>query len=227
MILRVTDLKKNYQSGGDTVSAVRGVSFSIEQGAFVSLMGPSGSGKSTLLNLLGGLDQPTSGSILLNGLELTTLSDSDFTRLRRQKIGFIFQFFNLVQSMNAMENVELPLLLDQKKRKESRERAILCLERVGLKERLKNRPSQLSGGEMQRVAIARVLAMDPDLILADEPTGNLDSKNTSMILELLQSLAMEEKKTLLMVTHSDEASRYTKRILRFRDGNIQSDESIS
>lgn len=222
MILKVKDLKKNYGS----VEAVRGVSFEINKGEFVSLMGPSGSGKSTLLNLLGGLDQVTSGSIQLSGIELATLNDTDFTKLRRKKIGFIFQFFNLVQSMTATENAELPLILDGRNKKESREKAIAALKKVGLEHRLNNKPSELSGGEMQRVAIARVLAMEPDLILADEPTGNLDSKNTKMILDLLKDLSEKEQKTLLMVTHSEEAATFTNRILRFKDGLIQTDEKV-
>lgn len=227
MLLKARDLKKTFFRGDHAVDALKGVSLDVGHGEFVSIMGPSGSGKSTLLHLIGGLDRPTAGSIQLQGQGIESYSDRELSEFRRRRLGFIFQFFNLLPTLSAIENVALPLLLDGKRLSEVEGKARALLERMGLGARLSHRPDQLSGGEMQRVAIARALVTDPLLILADEPTGNLDSKTGTAVLELLQKMAKEQGQTILMVTHDPRAASYGTRLIRFRDGVIESDGAPS
>jgi putative ABC transport system ATP-binding protein len=196
------------------------LSLAVEQGERVAVMGPSGSGKSTLLNLICGLDQPTTGSIKLEGVELASLDDDRRTRLRREKLGMIFQTFNLLPTLTALENVALPLRLQGVRRRETDERSLAMLERVGLKQRFHHRPDELSGGERQRVAIARALVFRPPILLGDEPTGNLDSATGEDILRLLDDLHTEFNNTILLVTHNDLAAAFCDRILTLRDGQF-------
>lgn len=191
-LVKVEDLRRDYRLGNEVVRALDGISFLVEEGTFVTVMGPSGSGKSTLLHLLGGLDRPTDGRVVIGDDDLASLGDEDLTALRRRKLGFIFQFFNLLPTLSACENVSLPLLLDGKRLADVKPHAVELLEKVGLAARAEHKPGQLSGGEMQRVAIARSLVANPVLMLADEPTGNLDSKSGDQILELLRSTVREE-----------------------------------
>jgi putative ABC transport system ATP-binding protein len=223
MLLNVFNLKKGYLSGNHSVEALKGVSFSIAKGQFASIMGPSGSGKSTLLHLIGGLDTPSSGSIELNGQAIEKYSDDQLSQFRRRKLGFIFQFFNLLPALSAIENVALPQLLDGLAFEEIEPKAKALLEMMGMSKRIHHRPDQLSGGEMQRVAIARALVSDPLLILADEPTGNLDSKTGTTVLQLLADLVKEKQQTILMVTHDLKAASYGGRLIKVRDGSIESD----
>ena len=220
------DLTKTYFLKGETVRALRGVSFTVPQGDYVAVMGPSGSGKSTLLNLLGCLDRPTAGQLMLGDRDVAQLSDDQLSDVRAGDIGFVFQSYNLIAQLTVIENVEVPLhyqgVLDRNARQRCRELA----EMVGLGDRLNHRPSQLSGGQQQRVAIARSLANDPVFILADEPTGNLDSVTTEEILRLLERLNSEAGKTIIMVTHEDEVSAHAKRIIRLRDGQIVVDNAV-
>lgn len=219
MMVEVNSVSKSYE-GKSTVHALRGVSLSVEKGEMVGTMGPSGSGKSTLLNILGGLDRPTTGTVRVAGAELTSLDDDSLTRLRRDKIGFVFQFFNLLPTLTALENVSLPLHLARVPRKDALRRATELLETVGLGERATHLPDELSGGEQQRVAMARALALRPPLILADEPTGNLDSRNGGEILALFKRLQVEFGTTVVMVTHDPSAAAVCDRILRMNDGMI-------
>jgi putative ABC transport system ATP-binding protein len=225
-IVEVQGLARDYTLGPQTVQALRGVTFSVEAGEFVSVMGPSGSGKSTLLHLLGGLDTPSAGKVTLEGRDLSGLDDEELTTLRRTKIGFVFQFFNLLPTMTAWENVALPRLLGGERLRDLRERAVGLLDRVGLAERADHKPAQLSGGEMQRVAIARSLVGDPVLVLADEPTGNLDSKSGEGVLTLLRSLVDAERMTLIVVTHDPKAAGMGDRILGLKDGLLESDAAV-
>jgi putative ABC transport system ATP-binding protein len=219
-ILETNSVSKQYQMGKVTVNALAGVDLSIEPGEFVAVMGPSGSGKSTLLHLLGGLDQPTDGEVALDGQTLSALSDKQITVTRRRKIGFIFQFYNLVPTLNAEENVALPLLIDGQRPKDYRERAERLLELVGLAERRRHKPDQLSGGEQQRVAIARALVTEPAIVLADEPTGNLDSRAGDEILNLLRQLCDELGQTIVMVTHDPLGASRADRVVFLKDGRI-------
>jgi putative ABC transport system ATP-binding protein len=223
-ILKASDLVRTYHMGDQEIRALDGISFEVQAGTFVSVMGPSGSGKSTLLHLLGGLDQASSGSVVLDGSDLAALNDNALTQLRRNKLGFIFQFFNLLPTMTAWENVALPRLLAGEKLAAVRPAAIRLLERVGLSARTGHKPSQLSGGEMQRVAIARALVSDPVLLLADEPTGNLDSKSGGAVFDLLRSIVDEEGKTLIMVTHDQNWAARGDRLLTLQDGKLVGDE---
>ncbi|MGI5862141.1 MAG: ABC transporter ATP-binding protein [Myxococcales bacterium] len=223
-LLEATDLKKTYRRGEQTVEALRGVSLRVNRGELVSIMGPSGSGKSTLLHLIGGLDRPTAGSVLLDGQALESYSDGALSRFRRTRLGFVFQFFNLLPNLTALENVALPLLLDGASIGKVAPKARELLAQVGLEQRVDHRPAQLSGGEMQRVAIARALIGDPLLVLADEPTGNLDSKAGAAVLELLQKTVRERGQTLIMVTHDPKAAAYGTQQIRVQDGLIAADE---
>ncbi|HEU4867771.1 MAG TPA: ABC transporter ATP-binding protein [Actinomycetota bacterium] len=217
-LVSITDLVKEYPLGSARVPALKGVSFDIEAGTLVSVVGPSGSGKSTLLHLMGGLDNPTSGSVVIDGSNLAELDDAELTIFRRRRLGFIFQFFNLLPTMKAWENVALPRLLDGEKLKDVQPRAIELLEKVGLGERVDHKPSQLSGGEMQRVAVARALVADPLLVLADEPTGNLDSASGQAVLDLLRSIVTEEGRTVVIVTHDAKAASMADKQVSLRDG---------
>jgi putative ABC transport system ATP-binding protein len=224
-MIEVVNAGKTYQQGVREVHALRDFSLRIKEGEFVSIMGPSGSGKSTLLNLIGGLDQPTTGKIFIDGRPLHGISDDELTLLRRRRVGFIFQFFNLLPVLTAVENVTLPLLLEGLPLSEIRPRAILLLEQMGLGERTEHRPEQLSGGEMQRVAIARALITEPAVLLADEPTGNLDSHTSEEIFMLLRSLN-EKGQTIVMVTHDAKAAAYGTRIITLKDGALSEDISL-
>ncbi len=219
-VLETNGLRKRYQMGKVQVDALRGVDLIIQQGEFVAIMGPSGSGKSTLLHLLGGLDAPSEGEVTLGGRRLARLSDDEVTVLRRRQVGFIFQFFNLLPTLSAAENVALPLLLDGKRLKDYTPRVDELLARVGLAERQGHKPDQLSGGEQQRVAIARALVTAPDVILADEPTGNLDSNAGTTVLELLRCICSELTSTVVMVTHDPRAASYADRVVFLKDGQI-------
>jgi putative ABC transport system ATP-binding protein len=218
-MIQLTNVSKSYGDNG-AVQALHNLSLTVEQGERVAVMGPSGSGKSTLLNLICGLDEPTSGSIKLEGIELAALDDDRRTRLRREKIGMIFQTFNLLPTLTALENAALPLRLQGLRRRETDERAAAMLERVGLKARAHHRPDELSGGERQRVAIARALVFRPPILLGDEPTGNLDSATGEEILRLLDDLHREYNTTVLLVTHNDLAAAFCDRILSLRDGRF-------
>jgi putative ABC transport system ATP-binding protein len=226
MLLEVKSLKKIYQRGDQVVSALRGIDLTIKEGQFVSIMGPSGSGKSTLLHLMGGLDRPSSGKVILNGEAIDQMNDDELSLFRRKRLGFIFQFFNLLPTLSAVENVALPRLLDGEPLKTIRPKAKELLEMMGLGNRTEHKPDQLSGGEMQRVAIARALIADPLFILADEPTGNLDSKSGEAILKLLRTMTDQMGKTIVMVTHDPKAAQTGHRLIRLRDGNLESDESL-
>lgn len=225
-MITTQSLKKSYTRGEETVHALKGVDLELKSGEFVSIMGPSGSGKSTLLHLMGGLDRPTSGSILIDQVSLQTLSDAELSLFRRRKLGFIFQFFNLLPTLSAIENVTLPMMLDDQPFSKLEPRARELLKMMGIEKRMHHTPDQLSGGEMQRVAIARALMSDPVLILADEPTGNLDSKTGDSVLKLLSEMVQETKKTILMVTHDEKAASIATRRIRVRDGLIESDLKI-
>ncbi len=219
-MMELADVTKVYQQGRRVVHAVRGVSLAVEAGEFVSIMGPSGSGKSTLMHLLGGLDTPTTGKALFLGKDLASLSDRERSFLRRTRVGFIFQFFNLLPTLKAAENVALPLLLGGTGRSAALRDAHAALERVGLLHRAEHFPEEMSGGEMQRVAVARALVSRPDAILCDEPTGNLDSANSAEILKLLRSLPEPGKRSVVMVTHDRGAANYGDRLVTIRDGLI-------
>lgn len=219
-MIRLQDVTKIYNRGSQQVIALQQVTLEIGKGEFVALMGPSGCGKSTLLNLIGGLDVPTSGEVFIDGLSLGKLSDRRLSLLRREKIGIVFQFFNLLPTLNVRENTELPLLLKGVSPKEAGRRAEILLDRVGLSHRTTHAIHELSGGEMQRVAIARALIHNPEIILADEPTGNLDSKTGSEILKLFKSISEESEYTVLLATHSLEATQYADRVINLRDGMV-------
>ena len=222
-VIELDDIRRNFQVGDETVHALRGVSFSIREGEFVTIMGTSGSGKSTLLNILGCLDTPTSGEYFLDGIPVRTMSKSQRARLRNRKIGFVFQNYNLLPKTTAVENVELPLMYNSRvSSSERRRRAIDALVAVGLGDRLEHRSNQMSGGQMQRVAIARALVNDPAVILADEATGNLDTRTSFEILVLFQKLHAEGR-TIIFVTHNPEISQYSSRNIRLRDGHVIED----
>jgi putative ABC transport system ATP-binding protein len=225
-ILETSGIRKQYQMGTVTVDALAGVDFSVEQGEFVGVMGPSGSGKSTLLHLLGGLDQPSDGQVTLAGRALSDLSDRQITITRRRQMGFVFQFFNLIPTLTTEENVALPMIIDGRRPRDYRERVDHLLELVGLTERRDHTPDQLSGGEQQRVAIARALVTEPAIVLADEPTGNLDSRSGDEILRLLRQLCDELNQTVVMVTHDPRAASYADRIVFLQDGRIIDEMTI-
>jgi putative ABC transport system ATP-binding protein len=221
-LIEAKDLVKLYQMGDETVHALDGVSFAVPRGDYCAIVGPSGSGKSTMMNILGGLDTPTQGRIVIDGADIGTLSDEELALFRNKTIGFVFQSFNLLPRLSALENVELPMIYGGVLPKERKERAAALLTRVGLGERLSHRPTQLSGGQQQRVAIARALAGQPALVLADEPTGALDTNTGKDILNLFSELNREGV-TIVIVTHDHEVAAATKRTIEMRDGNIVSD----
>ena len=220
IVVKIVDLEKIYHIGKVSVPALRGINLTFHRGEFVVIMGPSGSGKTTLLNLIGALDKPTKGKIFIDGKDLTTLDEGELTKIRRHKIGFIFQFYNLIPVLTAFENVELPMLILGKTRKERQERASQLLQIVGLSDRAKHRPDELSGGEQQRVAIARALANNPSIILADEPTGDLDTKTGREVILTLHDAAKREDVTVVAVTHDPVVTENADRVLEMRDGQI-------
>jgi len=222
-VLRLEGVTKEYVLGTTAVPALQGVSFSLDPGEYVAIMGPSGSGKSTLLNLLGCLDTATSGAYYLDGEDVSGLNDSELSRVRREKIGFVFQSFNLIPQINVLENIEVPLFYMGWHERDSRERATELARRVGLGDRLKHRPTELSGGQRQRVAIARALANDPHLILADEPTGNLDSRTSAEIMAVLDDL-VNQGRTVVLVTHETDIALHARRVIQLADGRIVRDE---
>ena len=221
-LIELTDVRKTYRTGALEVAALRGVSITIDQGEYVAVMGPSGSGKSTLMHIIGCLDVPSDGSYRLAGEDVGGMRESQLADVRNRRIGFVFQQFNLLASMTALRNVELPLTYRSTGRAERRERAMAALERVGLGDRTGHRPNELSGGEQQRVAVARALVTEPDVLLADEPTGNLDSASTAGILSLLDDLHGSDR-TIVVITHDADVARRTRRTVRLRDGLVVQD----
>ncbi|SHF13057.1 ABC transporter ATP-binding protein [Clostridium fallax] len=223
-LMKITNLCKSYGKGETKVDALKKVNLTINEGEFIAVVGPSGSGKSTLLHLLGGVDIPTSGSISLEGVDMYTLKERELSILRRRKIGFIFQFYNLLPVLTAEENIEMPILLDNKKPDKNYINELLDL--LGIKERKNHLPSQLSGGQQQRVSIGRALANKPSILLADEPTGNLDSKNSREIIELLRYSSRRYNQTLIIITHDLTIANMANRVITIEDGKIKSDEVI-
>jgi len=219
-VLRMKGVTKNYELGKTLVRALRGLDLEIEKGEVVAIMGPSGSGKSTLMHILGALDRPTAGQAVLDDLDLSEVKERQLVTIRGKKIGFVFQTFNLIHTLTAQRNVELPMIFQGLGKADRVRRAKELLKRVGLGERLKHRPNELSGGERQRVAIARSLANDPEIILADEPTGNLDTETGNAVLVLLKELSTRDGKTVILVTHDPEAAEIADRVIRLRDGCI-------
>ncbi len=224
--IRVEDVHKYYDLGETRVHALRGVSVSIARGEFVAVMGASGSGKSTFMNLLGCLDKPSSGRYLLEGIDVSSLEKRELAAIRNQKIGFVFQGFNLLARTTALENAELPAIYARLDKSERERRALEALEMVGLGDRTEHFPSQLSGGQQQRVAIARALVNRPSILLADEPTGNLDSRTSVEIMDIFQRLNQERGITIVLVTHEHDISQFARRVLIFRDGKIRKDEAV-
>jgi len=221
-IIHIEHIARTYEMGGETVHALRDVSLDIHPNEYVALMGPSGSGKSTLMNILGCLDTPSSGVYTFKGLDVNEMSDDDLAEIRNKEIGFVFQTFNLLPRATALKNIELPLIYSGVSSEERKERAIKSLENVGLGDRMLHRPNELSGGQRQRVAVARALVTKPSIILADEPTGNLDTKTGIEIMKLFQDL-WSKGNTVILVTHEEDIARHARRIIRIRDGKVESD----
>jgi putative ABC transport system ATP-binding protein len=225
-LIRLEEICRHYEMGSDTVHALRGISLSVERGEYAAIMGPSGSGKSTLMNVLGCLDTPSSGIYELNGHSVGDMDDDELADIRNREIGFVFQTFNLLGRSTALRNVELPLIYAGIELDERREIALQALQAVGLGDRVHHRPNEMSGGQRQRVAIARALVNKPSILLADEPTGNLDTRTGEEILELFEALH-ESGNTLLVVTHEEDVARHSRRIIRIRDGLVASDEAVA
>jgi putative ABC transport system ATP-binding protein len=225
-LIQIRNLSKAYQRGGQRIAVLSALSLDVEEGEFVGLMGPSGSGKSTLLNLIAGIDKPDAGTLLVAGVDITQLSETDLAHWRGTHVGFIFQFYNLMPVLTAVENVELPLMLTHLSRRERRERAEFTLELVGLADRMTHQPSELSGGQQQRVAVARSLVNNPAIILADEPTGNLDTRSSVEVMQIFQRLNTEQGITVIFVTHESDIAEHTRRVIRVRDGVIARDEPV-
>lgn len=225
-MLQVSNLGKVYQTEKIAVTALKGVSFSVPAGSFVSIMGPSGSGKSTLMNVLGCLDTPTEGQYILDGVDVSRMPENDLAKVRNRKIGFVFQTFNLLPRITCLRNVELPMIYAGTSEKERKKKAMEALERVGLADRATHRPSEISGGQRQRVAIARALVNNPAIIMADEPTGNLDTRSGEEVMAIFQQLNAEGA-TILLVTHEPEIARHSQRILYFRDGQLKEDHAVT
>jgi putative ABC transport system ATP-binding protein len=225
-IIETVDVTKTYMSGGRPLEVLKGINLKVEPGEFMAIMGPSGSGKSTLLNMIGALDRPTSGKVFINGTDLSQLNDNQIADVRNTEIGFIFQFFNLIPRMDAQKNIELPMAIKGISRGQRKRRALTLLDLVGLADRADHKPSQLSGGEQQRVAIARALANEPNILLADELTGNLDSKTGEEIMILLRQLNEEEGKTFILITHDPMVAQNTDRLISFKDGIIEGEKTF-
>jgi putative ABC transport system ATP-binding protein len=219
-VVRLEDVYKIYITGNEEVHALDGVSMTVQKGEFVAIMGPSGSGKSTLLNMIGCLDKPTKGRLFINGVDTSTLTDNELTRLRREAIGFVFQHYNLIPTLTALENVELPMIFRGLNDDERKRRAMELLRIVGLEREMNRKPNELSGGQQQRVGIARALANDPEILLCDEPTGNLDTRSGEIVMEILSRLNRERGVTLIVVTHDPAVSGFARRTVRIRDGRI-------
>ncbi|MCE3239566.1 MAG: Lipoprotein releasing system ATP-binding protein LolD [Deltaproteobacteria bacterium] len=222
-MIRCLDVRKSYRQGDNEVTVLSGITLDIPHGQFSTIMGPSGSGKSTLLHLMGGLDRPSAGDVLVGERIISQMADDQVTLFRRTQIGFVFQFFNLLPTLTALENITLPFVLDGRPRAKAAQRAQFLLDKVGLAHRRSHLPEAMSGGEIQRLAIARALAFEPPIILADEPTGNLDSKNGEIVLNLLRRINQEDRCTVVMVTHSPEAAKVGDRTICLRDGLIEKD----
>jgi len=221
-LIKISDIKRNFALGDETVYVLKGIDLEVNKGEFIALMGPSGSGKSTLMNLIGCLDTPTSGTYILNRRDVSKMKDDELAEIRNKEIGFVFQTFNLLPRTTALDNVALPMIYAGYSKKERQKRAAEVLEQVGLGDRMDHQPNQLSGGQRQRVAVARALVNKPSIILADEPTGNLDSKTSEEIMKLINEIH-DNGNTIILVTHEEEIASYAHRIIRLRDGKIESD----
>jgi len=226
VVMEAVGLEKDYPQGDSVLRVLKGIDLKVLEGEFMAIMGPSGSGKSTLLNMLGALDKPSAGKVIVHGTDLSTLNDNELADLRNKEIGFVFQFFNLIPRFNALKNVELPMAIAGIPSRERRERAAKILELVGLKERMDHKPAELSGGEQQRVAIARALVNDPSVLLCDEVTGNLDSKTGFEVMELLLSFNKEQGKTFILITHDPNVAQMAQRLVQLQDGIIIGEKKL-